>query len=563
MERSPFWPVGLSSHIVPSQTSLYLNLESASTRHPDKHAIHYYGASMSYARLLREVDALAGFLQGLCGVRQGDRVALYMQNCPQFIVAFYAILRADAVVVPINPMSLTCELRHIVADSGARIMIFGDELYENAATLLGKELTQAVIGRYADYLPTETDLPLPAILSAASHLREPASPSPRACIVNCSLIGWRDALATHAQPSPHRATSDNLAILLYTSGTTAAPKGCMHAHRNAMHVIAASVQWCGITSKSVVLCALPLFHATGMQQCMNASVLASATMVVMTRWDPRCAAVLIERYRVSMWIAISTMMADFMSLPDLDKFDLSSLTCLAGGGAAMPKALAERIHTYLRVSYMEGYGLSETISATHINPPGRCKRQCLGLPIQDTESMVVDPETRVPVALGATGEIVIRGPQVFDGYWGLPEATREAFIEIDGRRYFRTGDLGYIDEDGYFFMIDRLKRIINVAGYKVSPAEVETALFDHPSVKEACVVAANDARRGEMVKAFIVLRPGARANAGEIIEWANGRIAPYKVPRLVEFVDSLPRSGSGKVQWRLLQAQPERAGQRP
>lgn len=367
------------------------------------------------------------------------------------------------------------------------------------------------------------------------------------------MARWHDAIAAVEPASPHLAKPEDLAIILYTSGTTAAPKGCMHAHRNAMHVIAASVEWCQLSQESVMLCTMPLFHATGMQQSMNPAVLAGATMVVMTRWDPRCAAQLIERYRVSMWIAISTMMIDFMSQPELDRFELHSLAGIAGGGAAMPKAVAESIQTRLGVPYMEGYGLSETISATHINPPGHCKRQCLGIPIQNTVSIVVDSETLAPVDTNTAGEILISGPQVFEGYWGKPEATRDAFVEIDGMRFLRTGDLGFIDEEGYFFMIDRLKRMINVSGYKVSPAEVETALFEHPAIQEACVVAARDARRGETVKAFVVRRAGTDASAEAIIEWAHTRMAAYKAPQIVEFVDSLPRSGSGKVQWRLLQ----------
>jgi fatty-acyl-CoA synthase len=202
---------------------------------------------------------------------------------------------------------------------------------------------------------------------------------------------------------------------------------------------------------------------------------------------------------------------------------------------------------------MEGYGLSETISATHINPPQRCKLQCLGIPIQDTESIVVDPITLEILSPQVTGEILISGPQVFEGYWGRPDATRDAFVEVGGMRYLRTGDLGYVDEDGYFFFVDRLKRMINVSGYKVSPAEVETSLFGHPAIQEACVIAARDARSGEAVKAFVVLRAGADASAEQIIAWARERMASYKVPQLVEFVPALPRTGSGKVQWRVLQ----------
>ncbi|SIT49190.1 AMP-dependent synthetase and ligase [Paraburkholderia ribeironis] len=549
MKYSPYWPEGLAHHLSSPQTSLYENLATAASRYPGKTAIHYYGGSLSYAQLQQEVEALAGFLQRQCGVVCGDRVALYMQNSPQYVIGYYAILRANAVVVPVNPMSVTAELRHIVEDCGAKVVLLGGELYEQVRPLLGGAISHAIVARYADYLAGSTDLPLPAVLievAAALDIESCAASAPKA-------VHWRAALAAAEAPSPYVASPDDLVVIPYTSGTTAAPKGCMHTNRSATHVVAASVQWCELSPDSVILCAMPMFHVTGMQQCMNVAISLGATMVVMTRWDGRCAALLIERYRVGFWIAISTMMVDFMSLPDLERFDLSSITRLAGGGAAMPKALAQRIEARLGVSYMEGYGLSETISATHINPPQRCKLQCLGIPMQDTESIVVDPTTLEVLGPRATGEILISGPQLFNGYWGCPDATREAFVEIAGIRYLRTGDLGYIDEDGYFFFVDRLKRMINAAGYKVSPAEVETLLFGHPAVQEACVIATRDARKGEAVKAFVVLRAGIDVSAKQIIEWAREHMASYKVPQTVQFVAALPRTGSGKVQWRLLQ----------
>ncbi|NMM02744.1 AMP-binding protein [Paraburkholderia sp. RP-4-7] len=551
VKSSPYWPDGLAHQLSSPQPSLYENLESAASRFPGKTALQYYGGAVSYARLRQEVEALAGFLERQCGVARGDRVVLYMQNSPQYVISYYAILRSNAVVVPVNPMNITAELRHIIEDCGAKVALLGEELYENVRPLLGDAIKHAIVARYADYLADSTDLPLPAVLTEPGpeldvHPEFSADIAPKA-------VHWRAALAAAQQPSPYVASLEDLAVIPYTSGTTAAPKGCMHTNRSATHVVAASVQWCQLSPESVFLCAMPMFHVTGMQQCMNVAISLGSTMVVMTRWDSRCAALLIERYRIGFWIAISTMMVDFMSLPDLERFDLSSIERLAGGGAAMPKALAQRIEARLGVPYMEGYGLSETIAATHINPPQRCKLQCLGIPIQDTESIVVDPTTLEVLGSRVTGEILISGPQVFMGYWGRPDATRDAFVEVGGIRYLRTGDLGYIDEDGYFFFVDRLKRMINVSGYKVWPAEVETLLFEHPAIQEACVVAARDARRGETVKAFVVLRAGADASAKQIIEWGREHMASYKVPQIVEFVPALPRTGSGKVQWRLLQ----------
>lgn len=551
MNYSPYWPERLAHHLPSPQYSLYENLETSAGRYPGKTALHYYGGALSYAQLRQEVEALAGFLQRQCGIARGGRVALYMQNSPQYVIGYYAILRANAVVVPVNPMNTTAELRHIIEDCGAEVALLGDELYEKARPLLGDALSHVIVAHYADYLSDRTDLPLPAVLTEAVpeldvHPELSVATAPRA-------VRWRAALAATQQPSTYVASPEDLAVIPYTSGTTAAPKGCMHTHRSANHVVAASAQWCGLSQDSVILCSMPMFHVTGMQHTMNLALFLGASMVVMTRWDSHGAAQLIQRYRISYWSAISTMMIDFMSMPDLDRFDLSSIEIVGGGGAAMPKALAQRMAARLAVPYVEGYGLSETIGATHLNPPQRCKQQCLGIPIQDTESIVVDPTTFEVLDPGVTGEVLVGGPQVFTGYWGRPEATRDAFVEVAGIRYLRTGDLGYIDEDGYFFFVDRLKRMINVSGYKVWPAEVETLLFAHPAIQEACVVAARDARKGEIVKAFVVLRADADVSAKEIIEWAHEHMASYKVPQIVEFVLGLPRTGSGKVQWRLLQ----------
>ena len=551
MKDSPYWPDGLPHHLSLPQTSLYDNLEASCTRYPGKTAFHYYGGAISYAQLRQEVDALAGFLQHQCGVARGDRVALYMQNSPQYVIGYYAILRANAAVVPVNPMATADELRHIVEDCGAKVVLLGEELYENTRPLLSDALSHVIVARYADYLGAATDLPLPSALTEVV-LDLDARPEFSAAMPP-KAVRWHAALAATQQPSAYVASPEDLAVIPCTSGTTGAPKGCMHTHRGANHVIAASVQWCHLSSDSVILCSMPMFHVTGMQHTMNVAIFLGATMVVMTRWDSHCAAQLIERYCIGYWSAISTMMIDFMSVPDLDRFDLSSIEIVGGGGAAMPRALAQRMAARLAVPYMEGYGLSETIGATHLNPPQRCKQQCLGIPIQDTESIVVDPTTFEVLDTRLTGEILISGPQVFKGYWGRPDATRDAFIEVSGIRYLCTGDLGYVDEDGYFFFVDRLKRMINASGYKVWPAEVETLLFEHPAVQEACVVAARDARRGETVKAFVVLRAGTDVSAQQIIGWAHDHMASYKVPRIVEFVPRLPRTGSGKVQWRLLQ----------
>lgn len=538
------WPEQQPRQITPPATSVYCNIEAPAARHPDKPCLIYYDSVLSYAEFREQTERLAGFLAERCGVAKGDRVLLYTQNSPQYVVGYYAILRADAVVVPVNPMNLTNELRHYVTDTGAATIITTQELYPQVKPLLGPGLRHAVVGAYSDYLHVRTDLRIPDFIAV-----------PRQPIRDAGVTLWNDALAQGLSPGPLTTGPDDLCVMPYTSGTTGQPKGCMHTHAGVMHTAASSEYWFGFTPDDVRLATLPFFHVTGMQGSMNGPLYSGNTTILLTRWDREAAVELIARYRVTGWKAISTMVVDFLANPALGRYDLSSLRSMSGGGAAMPAAVARRLHELCGLRYLEGYGLSETIATTHANPPQRPKAQCLGIPIFNVESRVIDPTTLQEVPAGQTGEIIIRGPQVFRGYWNNPRATEESFVAFDGRRFFRTGDLGRIDEDGYFFMVDRLKRMINASGFKVWPAEVETMMYRHPAVLEACIIGTHDARRGETVKAVIVLRPEARGKTTEqeLLDWARGQMAAYKCPRIVEFVDQLPKNASGKIMWRTLQ----------
>jgi fatty-acyl-CoA synthase len=334
----------------------------------------------------------------------------------------------------------------------------------------------------------------------------------------------------------------------------------MHTHASVQATTISYMQWRGTAPGAVVLSALPFFHVTGMQAGMNAPLYLGCTVVVLSRWNRDCAAMQIERARVTNWSAITTMLVDFLSNPKLAEYDLSSLRVLGGGGAAMPEALARKLEEVIGLAYVEGYGLTETMAPSHINPPHRPKRQCGGIPIFNTDARVLDSETLRELGPDQVGEIVVHGPQVFSGYWKQPEATAQAFIEHDGRRFLRTGDLGYYDEEGYFFITDRLKRMINASGYKVWPAEVESMLYAHPDIQEACVIGAKDGYRGETVKAVVVPKPGSRARLRpeDITAWARERMASFKVPRIVEFVDELPKTATGKILWRELQEKENR-----
>lgn len=526
------------------ETTVSHNLDVSAARYPSRTAIWYYGRPFSYGDLKREVDALAGYLCAEARVRQGDRVLVFMQNCPQFVIAYHAVLRADAVVVPVNPMNLADEVRHYVENSGARVAIVGSELLGRVAPHVAPgRLETVVVTAYADYAGAPTDLALPPELTQST---EPIARM-------AGAVSWSRAIGAGHAPGAPRASADDLAVLPYTSGTTGSPKGCIHTHRTLMSTIVQAGLLNLQSAADVMLAVAPFFHVSGMQMVMNNCIFLGAQMVVMTRWDREVALDLIARHEVTSFVSIPTTLIDLLASPRADRDALASLRMIGGGGAAMPEAIAERLYDLTGLSFFEGYGLTETAAPTHSNPPLAARRQCLGTPVFNTRSRVVDPDSGAELPPGQVGEIVLRGPQVFRGYWNDPAATSAAFVQIDGEAWFRTGDLGRMDADGYFYMVDRLKRMINASGYKVWPAEVESMMFRHPDIQEVCVIGSRDAHRGETVKAIVVLKLGRRPTEREIVDWARTQMATYKAPRLVEFVDALPKSGTGKVQWRLLQ----------
>ncbi len=552
------WPDRLPHQIPAPATSLWMNLAISALRYPDKTALQYLGTAWSYRRLHDGAEALAAGLQVL-GVRRGDRVMLDMQNCPQLVMAHCAILRLDAVVVPVNPMNRADELQHYIRDPQARVALITADLAPelaraNAALPEAERLQHMVVTQFDDGFD-------PATLAADDlapswHdwlLPQRALPTDAGCQVHAWAAvlqgGVGEALA------PVQAGPDDLAVLPYTSGTTGLPKGCMHTHGSIMHNVAACAVWGVNTAGTVNLAVVPMFHITGMVVVMHTSLYLGATMVLMPRWDREVARHLFRRWQISHWTNIPTMVIDLLANPNLAREDLLSLKMIGGGGAAMPEAVAQRLLDDYGLRYQEGYGLTETAAPSHNNPSHHPKKQCLGIPFVGVDARVVNPDTLEELPVGESGEIVISGPQVFKGYWQRPEATAAAFFEREGKRFFRSGDMGRVDEDGYFFMTDRLKRMINASGFKVWPAEVEALMFKHPKIQEACVIGTHDPYRGESVKAVVVLRQGQSATPQEIIDWCREHMAAYKVPRVVALAESLPKSGSGKVMWRLLQEQ--------
>jgi fatty-acyl-CoA synthase len=551
-----FWPKRLPHSLTVPATSLWDNLAISARRYPDKAAIVFFGRVYPYAEVQRLAEKLAARLYAM-GVRKGDRVLLDMQNCPQLLISNFAILRANAVVVPVNPMNRAEELKHYIVDPDAKFAITTGDLASeiakaNAQLPREQQLAHLIVTQFTDsFDPSAANTgPMPESWKAWLLTRHPLPEIPGG-----QVTAWTDALDNTLPLPPLEVGPEDMAVLPYTSGTTGNPKGCIHPHRSLMHNAMASSVWGNATPDAVTLLVVPMFHITGMVSAMHSNIYTGSTLVMMPRWDRDLAGWLISNWKVTAWTNIPTMVIDLLGSPNFANYDLSSLAHIGGGGAAMPQAVAQRLLEHYNLRYVEGYGLTETAAPSHSNPPDAPKQQCLGIPFMSCDARVVDPETLQEMPVGEQGEIIIHGPMVFNGYWKRPDATEAAFITFEGKRFFRSGDLGRMDEDGYFFLTDRLKRMINASGFKVWPAEVEALMFRHPAIQEACVISTRDSYRGETVKAVVVLRPTHKGKVTEqdIVDWCRETMAVYKVPRIVQFVDALPKSGSGKVMWRTLQ----------
>lgn len=549
-----FWPKRLPRNITVPAGSLWNNLAVSALRYPNKSALVFFDKQFSYAQVLHKAELLAQYLSGL-GVKKGDRVVVCMQNCPQLIVSHFAVLRLDAVVVPVNPMNKAEELKHYIIDPDTQVAITTADLGQEWAMASdalepGQRLKHLVVTHFGDAFGDKAEGDMPPGWRDWLLTRHAAP-----MVQGAQTHDWNAVIADKAvHLPPVSATSQDLAVLPYTSGTTGLPKGVMHTHGSVMHNAAAVGLWSGSSAENVSLCAVPMFHITGMVSVMQASIFGGGTLVIMPRWDRDLAGRVISRHKVTHWGNIPTMVIDLLASPSFDQYDLTSMIYIGGGGAAMPQAVAQRLWEQFGLRYVEGYGLTETAAPSHQNPPDAAKQQCLGIPYIGCDARVIDPITLLEVAQGEQGEIVMHGPMNLQGYWKNPEATAKAFMELDGKQFFRSGDLGRVDEDGYFFITDRLKRMINASGFKVWPAEVEALMFKHPAIAEACIISAKDAYRGETVKAVVVLRKThLDTQAEDILQWCRDTMAVYKAPRIVQFVDALPKSGSGKVMWRALQ----------
>ncbi len=498
--------------------NLALILEQSTRRNPGKVAVILDDYRLRYAELNGAANKLANALVGM-GVQPGDKVALMVPNTPHFPISYFGILKTGAAVVPLNVLFKQNEVQYHLEDSDAKALIVWEGF-----------LGEALQG----FLKAQTCHNLIVIQAPGSTAELPAG-----------ATGFNQIMADSAPTFDTVQTSpSDTAVILYTSGTTGRPKGAELSHFNMFfNAMVGAEKLLGVSQDDIFLATLPLFHSFGQTAVMNVGFYVGATITMLPRFEPVKAAEIIQRDKVTMFAGVPTMYFYLLNHPEVARFDMSSLRRCVSGGASMPVEVMQAFNQRFNVTIMEGYGLSETspiASFNHLDRP--TKPGSIGTPIWGVEMRVVDPEDK-PVPTGELGEIVIRGHNVMKGYYKRPEATAEAIRN----GWFHTGDLARQDEDGYFFIVDRVKDMIIRGGFNVYPREIEEVLYAHPAVAEAAVIGVPDPALGEEVKAVVALKPGQSATEQELIEYCKGRLAAYKYPRSVEIRESLPKTATGKI----------------
>jgi long-chain acyl-CoA synthetase len=522
--------------------SLYDLFRQAAEEHRGRNALSFYETTFEFGRLHALVEKMAASLAA-SGVSKGDRVALMLPNCPQYVISFFATVRLGAIVTQINPMYVEREIEHILNDSGAETMVVYAAVYERVKTVLpDSNLKTIIVVDFGD---------------------EPEG-------LDGGHRSFGDFLSVDADPAPDVEIdpAEDVAALQYTGGTTGVPKGAMLTHRNLVANVQQAIDVFvrnpdQFTGRRCVG-ALPFFHIYGLTCVMLFGIRLGVEQVLLPRFEVEEALAVFENARPTMFSGVPTMyMALLASGEDLRKHHLHDVMIFNAGGSALPVNLKRSFEERVGKPLFEGYGLSEASPVTHNNPPflGEGREGSIGIPVPSTDAKVVDVETgETEMPVGESGELIIKGPQVMKGYLNMPEETARTLK--DG--WLHTGDVAKMDEDGYFFIVDRKKDMIVASGYNVYPREVEEVLFEHPDVAEAVAIGVPDDYRGETVKAFVVMGPGATATEEEILAFCRERLAPYKAPRTVEFRDDLPKSAVGKLLRRVLvDEERARTGARP
>jgi long-chain acyl-CoA synthetase len=540
-------------------------LSRAATKHPDHPAIIFgarvgtrlMDAKLTYRQLNDAANYFAASLQNM-GVKKGDRVAIMAPSCPQFVIAAYATWRIGAIVVCCNPLYVEREVEHLVQDSGAETMVVLSSLYGRVKSVRPKTcLKRVIVTNIKEYFP--------GLLKFLFGLSKEKKEGHRV-----DLFGDKDTFRFQevlsqgtAQPKAVEVSPQEVAVLIYTGGTTGGPKGAELTHFNLVSNATANNVWAkSLEAKDILISVMPFFHSYGLTVGMNTPIANSLTAIVIPNpRDLQHVLMAIQKHRATFYPGVPTMVVGMNNFPDIKRYNLSSLRFAVSAAAPLAPETQVRFEQITGCKILEAYGLTETGPVATMAPVGRIKDNSVGVPMPDTDVKIVDVETGTKeMPTGETGEIIIKGPQIMTGYWNLPEETAKALrVGPDGRPgWFYSADIGFMDEEGYVHIVDRKKDMIIAGAYNIYPTEVEALLFEHPKVKEAAVIGVPDERRGETVKAFIVLKEGQTATSEEIIAFCRERMAAYKAPRTVEFKTDLPKSLIGKVLRRVLREEEHR-----
>jgi long-chain acyl-CoA synthetase len=550
-----FYDSPIPEHIDYPPIPLHELLKRSADKFPDSIAMiygaplgsRYMAKKITYKELNALVDRFAAGLQKL-GVKKGDRVAIFLPNSPQYIIAFYGAARAGAVLEPCNPLYVARELEHQVKDSGAETLIALTAFYEKSVKPIraNTPLKRVIVTSVKEYFP--------GLLKTLFTLAKEKKEGHFLSIEGEKDTYWFQDVLASAPEKPQKVDikpSDTL-CLLYTGGTTGVPKGAELTNKNLLaNAIQTNAWFKAQDGKETVLTAIPLFHSYGMTTCMNMAMSSAGAMVLIPNpRDLHALMLAIKNFHPTCFPGVPTMYVAVNNFPEAETFGVNSIRACVSGAAGLPVEVQERFQKLTGGKLVEGYGLSEASPVTHANPIyGQNKIGTIGVPWPDTMAKIMDLETgQKEMAVGEVGELAIQGPQVMKGYWNRPDET--AMVLRDGWLY--TGDMAKMDADGYFQIVDRKKDMIIAGGFNIYPRDVEEVLYEHPKIKEVVVAGIPDEYRGETVKAYVILKDGETATEEEIIEFCRSRMAKYKVPRAVEFRKELPKTMVGKILRRLL-----------
>ncbi|QHE53190.1 long-chain-fatty-acid--CoA ligase [Pontibacillus sp. HMF3514] len=540
------YPEEISPTIEYDEKPLHVFLQETAEEFPKKKALHFLGKELTYEELYEQTKAFASYLQNL-GLEKGDRVAIMLPNSPQSVIGYYGVLMAGGVVVQTNPLYMERELEYQMKDSGAKMILCLDLLYPKVSNVKGNtDLQHVIVTGIKDYLPFPKNLIYPFIQKKQNGIVVHPEHSDGTHIWKRVLEeGSGDVKEVDVSPK------EDLALFQYTGGTTGFPKGVMLTHYNLVANTQMSQNWLYKTEKGqeIVLGVLPFFHVYGMTAVMNLSIMMASKMVLLPKFEVEDVLKTIQKQKPTLFPGAPTIYIALLNHPTLKKYDLSSIEACISGSAPLHAEVQEQFEKVTDGKLVEGYGLTETSPVTHSNFVYANRLSgSIGVPWPDTDSKIVTPDTFEEVEVGEVGEIAVKGPQVMKGYWNRPEETDQ--VMKDG--WFLTGDLGYMDEEGYFYVVDRKKDMIIAGGFNIYPREVEEVMYENEAVQEVVVAGIPDPYRGETVKAYVVLKEGYQLTEEELNAFCRKHLAAYKVPHIYEFRDELPKTAVGKILRRAL-----------